>query len=87
MGFSFLKLLNNDILDLELNKIIKNFKKRKNKILKYNPMHVDLSLLNNSIKNKTSNLKLIKKIVSQSKNITFTSLDDLDNGNYKLTNV
>ena len=78
LGFSFLKLLNNDILDLELNKIIKNFKKRKNKILKYNPMHVDLSLLNNSIKNKTSNLKLIKKIVSQSKNITFTSLDDLD---------
>ena len=78
LDFSFLKLLTHDFQNFNLKKIVKKFNLKKNQAFRTKPLHLDLSLLNESVKKESSNLKKIKNIIKKSKNITFSTLDEFD---------
>ena len=78
LNFSFLKLLIYDYMNLDCTKLIKEYEINKKDNIKKKSMHIDLSLLQKSIKEDKKNLIKIKKILKKSKNISVSSFDNND---------
>lgn len=78
LGFSFLKLLIIDFLNLDMKNVLKEFEKNKKFHIKKRSIHVDLSILQNAIDYDPENLKKIKKILKKNKNISISALDNND---------
>ena len=78
LGFSFLKLLTLDFLNLDMKNILKEFEKNKKFHIKKRSIHVDLSILQNAIHHDLENLKKIKKILKKKTSISISTLDKND---------
>ena len=65
-------------MNLDCTKLIKEYEINKKDNIKKKSMHIDLSLLQKSIKEDKKNLIKIKKILKKSKNISVSSFDNND---------
>ena len=86
LGFSFLKLLVNDISGLNFYSLLNNYKKKKLNSIKNKSLHLDLSLITEyfqSTNYQKNNISKIKNILKKSKNITISSYDKYDEAPFK----
>lgn len=86
LGFSFIKILINDILGVDIYSLLKNYSKKKLNSIKNKSLHLDLSLITDYIQStnyQEKNISKIKNILKSSKNISISSYDQYDLAPFK----